>query len=39
MKLGYSQRTAYSWLSGERQPRQYLQNSIIEALQKIIKEK
>lgn len=37
IKLGYSQRTAYSWLKGTRQPKEYLQNKIIRELKDIIK--
>ena len=37
MQLGYSQRTAYAWIKGDRRPRPYLQDHIIEELQKIKK--
>lgn len=31
-KLGYSMRTAYYWLSGERIPKKFTQQVVIEAL-------
>lgn len=32
MALGYSQRTAYYWLNGERVPKEFTQNAVLQQL-------